>query len=403
MVLALSSTFRTTAWVLAAVLLIGFVVYYWFNIRSARDEIGAELELAPNTAEPPPDEVLEGRRLEGVQFWGVIFLLIIGIGLPFYWLREPGRQSGAVEYFDDIAVSRGETLYTEGFQCSNCHGADGGGGVAGFILPVPLTDGDGDLLVDDEGNQRVFNVNVSWESPKLTDVLLRYSEDEVREILNWGRAGSPMAAWGVPGGGVGTEQEIDNVIAYLRSIQQTPDESIASNAELTDGAELFAQHCARCHTQGWQWAKNSSTEDLVMAAMNVDALAPGTELPIGSQGGGAFGPRLAAENLAEQFLTVEDMVDFISVGADDNVGYGTRGIGNGQMPGFGQLLTQEQITAIVEYERGLTHEDEGQNPVTPACEEFLAFDDDRLANLTDSNYPVDSALEFCGGVVEEAG
>ncbi|MEM8903203.1 MAG: c-type cytochrome [Actinomycetota bacterium] len=403
MVLALSTTFRTTAWVLAVVLLIGFAVYYWFNIRSARDEIGAELELPPNIVAPPPDEVLEGRRLEGVQFWGVIFLLIIGIGLPFYWLREPGRQSGAVESFDSVAVSRGENLYVEGFQCSNCHGVDGGGGVAGFILPVPLTDENGDLVVDDEGNQQVFNVNVSWTSPKLTDVLLRYSEDEVREILNWGRAGSPMAAWGVPGGGVGTEQEIDNVIAYLREIQLDPDESIESNADLTDGAELFAQHCARCHTQGWQWAQNSSTEDLVEAAMNVDAVAPGTQLPIGSMGGGAFGPRLAQENLAEQFLTVEDMVDFITVGADDNVGYGTRGIGNGQMPGYGQLLTQEQITAIVEYERGLTHEDEDANPVAPACEEFLDFDDERLGNLADSNYPVDAALEFCGGVVEEAG
>lgn len=402
MLLALSTTFRTTAWVLAVVLLIGFAVYYWFNIRSARDEIGAEVELAPNTEAPVPDEVLEGRRLEGVQFWGVIFLLIIGIGLPFYWLREPGRQSGAEEYFDDIAVSRGENLYVNGFQCANCHGTDGGGGVAGFILPVPLTDENGDLLVDDEGNQQVFNVNVSWTAPKLTDVLLRYSEDEVREILNYGRAGSPMAAWGVPGGGVGTEQEIDNVIAYLRSIQLTPEDSIASNGGLSDGEELFKAHCARCHTQGWQWAQNASPEDLVEAAMNVDAVAPGTELPIGAQGGGAFGPRLAKENLAEQFLTVEEMVDFISVGADDNVGYGTRGIGNGQMPGFGQLLSQEQVTAIVEYERSLTHEDD-VNPVTPACVTFLDFDDDRLGNLADSNYPVDSAVEFCSGVVEEAG
>ena len=43
MVLALSTTFLPTAWVLAVVLLIGFAVYYWFNIRSARDELGAEL------------------------------------------------------------------------------------------------------------------------------------------------------------------------------------------------------------------------------------------------------------------------------------------------------------------------------------------------------------------------
>lgn len=399
MVLALSTSFRTTAWWLAALLLIGFAVYYWFNIRSAKDEIGAELELAPNTTTPPPDELLEGRRLENVQFWGVMFLLIIGIGLPFYWLREPGRQSGAVDAFDDIAVSRGETLYTEGFQCSNCHGVDGGGGVAGFILPVPLTDDDGELLVGEDGTTQVFNVNVNWTAPKLTDVLLRYSEDEVREVLIWGRAGSPMAAWGVEGGGVGTTQEIDNVIAYLRSIQQTPDESVASNAELDDGAELFAQHCARCHTQGWQWAENGSAEELVQAAVDVDAAAPGSVLPLGRQGGGAFGPRLAADNLAQQFLTVDDMVDFITVGADDNIGYGTRGIGNGQMPGFGGLLSPDQIRAIVEYERGLTHDDD-TSPVAPACEEFLDFDDDRLAGL-DDDYPIESATTYCTNLLGE--
>lgn len=409
MVLALSSTFRTVAWILAVVLLLGWIAYYWFNIRAAKPEIGAELELAANIKTPPADEELEGKRLETVQFFGVVFLLLIGIGLPFYWLREPGRQSGAVEYFADNSMNRGARLYAEGFQCSTCHGGDGGGGVAPFILPVPLKDDAGDLVMADDGSVQTFNIQVAWTAPNLQDALLRYSEEEIREILIYGRANSPMPAWGVAGGGVGTDQQIQQVIDYLWSITISPEEAIAANtadldaararggADFDDGEWLFQQHCARCHTQGWQWAQNTTEANLAIDAATVAAAegAGGTELPIGSQGGGAFGPRLAKSNLAEQFLTVEDMVDFITSGADDNVRYGTRGLGNGQMPGYGQMLTNEQITSIVEYERSLEHD---EAPVlADFCGEFVAGE---VENLGD-DYPVDMVTSYCDDLLAD--
>ena len=64
-----------------------------------------------------------------------------------------------------------------------------------------------------------FKAGVYWYAPAINTVLLRFSEDEVREILTYGRPGTPMPAWGVAGGGPMTTQQIDELIAYLKSIQ----------------------------------------------------------------------------------------------------------------------------------------------------------------------------------------
>ncbi len=47
------------------------------------------------------------------------------------------------------------------------------------------------------------------------------------------------------------------------------------------------------------------------------------------------------------------MIDFIKNGSTQGAKYGTQGQGTGRMPGFGNMLTQEQIEAIVEYVRSL--------------------------------------------------
>ena len=47
------------------------------------------------------------------------------------------------------------------------------------------------------------------------------------------------------------------------------------------------------------------------------------------------------------------MIDFVATGSTTASGYAPQAQGSGRMPGFGQLLTDEQITAIVEYVRSL--------------------------------------------------
>lgn len=60
--------------------------------------------------------------------------------------------------------------------------------------------------------------NVSWKAPALTAVLTRFSEDEVTDVLNYGRNGV-MPAWGAPGGGPLTTNNLHDLIIYLRTVQ----------------------------------------------------------------------------------------------------------------------------------------------------------------------------------------
>ncbi|HZA75990.1 MAG TPA: cytochrome c, partial [Acidimicrobiales bacterium] len=309
--------------------------------------------------------------------WALVLLVVSAVGLPLYWLNEPSRQSGAVEGFERKFVNRGEEAYTEGSQCENCHGPDGTGGQAAFTIT-------------DAENQFVATVN--WRAPALNTVLLRFSEDEVTDVINYGRPFSPMPGWGAAvNKGPLNEQQISDIVAYLGSIQLSPEEAqreaqIALAEELglleegesdeaaidealaqidysdpETGRELFnleiaggAYACARCHTRGW-----SIIPDSVEPA---DAdLSDYAGFPDGS---GALGPNLTGGLVPKQFAPVEELVLFISTGSVDGEQYGNNGIGRGRMPGFGDnpntenvendgMMTQEMLEAIARYEASL--------------------------------------------------
>ncbi|MYH93751.1 MAG: hypothetical protein F4126_08520, partial [Acidimicrobiaceae bacterium] len=160
-----ASTQRTIGFVILAIVFVGYVVYLILNARASRDEVGSEIELAPNRKPYLEDEELEGSKLDRSLLAGLAMLAIIGVGLPLYWLGEPGRHEGLIKNTDRIFADRGGELYTEGSDCQQCHGAEGTGGSA----PVTITDA--------EGN---FVATVAWAAPALNTVLSRHSEDEVR-------------------------------------------------------------------------------------------------------------------------------------------------------------------------------------------------------------------------------
>ena len=106
---------------------IGWIVYALFNARSARSELGSEIELAPNRKPYYDDEELEGRRLELVQFLGVLLLVVIVIGLPLYWVFEPSRQAARSRRGPTPARALGRAAVrthrpTAAFNCAGCHG-----------------------------------------------------------------------------------------------------------------------------------------------------------------------------------------------------------------------------------------------------------------------------------------
>jgi mono/diheme cytochrome c family protein len=70
-------------------------------------------------------------------------------------------------------------------------------------------------------------------------------------------------------------------------------------------------------------------------------------------GQGAFGWNLTGGSVNAHFADQQQLVQFIQNGSELGKLYGRNGQGSGRMPGFGSLLTDEQIDAILEYVRSL--------------------------------------------------
>jgi mono/diheme cytochrome c family protein len=128
--------------------------------------------------------------------------------MPIYYLDENNRQANATEFYEDVAVERGHEWFVE-YRCGQCHGADGGGGGANYV-------------------EARSGISTSWAAPSINDVLFRYTKEEARYWIVYGRAGTPMPAWGAEGGGPLNTQQIDELIAYLESIQIPQTEVLAA-------------------------------------------------------------------------------------------------------------------------------------------------------------------------------
>jgi len=394
--LLLASTQRTVGWVLASIVLVGMGIYLLFNFRIGKREVGSEIELAPNRIRHADDDQLETRLLDRNLAWSLVTLTVVSLVLPLYWLMEPARQDNAAYGWVKRFERRGANSFEE--ACVSCHGPGGVGGVASYTI----TDADGG-----------FVAQVEWKAPALTTVLSRFDESEVKNILDYGRPGTPMPAWGLPGGGPLTSQQVHQLIVYLRSIQLSPDEAAAevqsglragaraivttadptlagdavdaaidawlaravdpaSDDYLRYGELLFtnpaaqgANACARCHTPGFSYGA-SGPEATAQLMAEWPRLAEAGVLTGYRSGAGHVGPSL--QGIETHFPTVGGHEDFVRTGSEVGTGYGNARSGTGAMPGFGgrtddldvigtvvrsRILTPEQIAAIVAYERSL--------------------------------------------------
>lgn len=382
--IALMTTQRAFAYVILAVVFIGGAFFAFAQMRKGKPELGSEIELAPNRKRYLPDEELEGPKLNKALWASFGLLVICAVIVPIYWLAEPGRQDGAVETFRHTFEVRGEEMYINGAQCVNCHGTKGVGGAASYVI------------TDEDGN---YVDTVNWTAPALNNLMYRFSVPEIKDILVYGRPGTPMPAWGVAGGGPNTDQQLATVIEYLWTIQLTPDEvhkqvddqvkaidedlydrmlavreTNAKAAELDPVSEDFKRldradelvlgeilfsldiqgdgtnsySCARCHVPGASIGKPWQT---------IDEIAKGR-----------IAPNLVG---IEDNLTERQHYQLISNGTEFGKLYGANSMGSGRMPGFGSnpsnlttadrrefgaggMLSPEQIWSIVTYERNLS-------------------------------------------------
>jgi mono/diheme cytochrome c family protein len=185
-----SSTIVITVAALAAIAWLAFLVTNSMRGRSRE-------EIAPNLAPGITDDTLESKRLDKTLASAVVLSGILALSLPIYFVSEQSRQEGFVEEFDTVALERGADLFVE-FQCGTCHGVDGGGGVASYV-------------------EKRSGISVAWSAPEINSVFYRYTPEEVKFWLVYGRANSPMPAWGLDGGGPMNDQQIEELMEYLQS------------------------------------------------------------------------------------------------------------------------------------------------------------------------------------------
>ncbi len=277
-----------------------------------------------------PDSVLEGKRLQRVQIWGVASAIFVTGFLAVYFVVEPFRQEAYSEHFAHKSVERGEEIYFEEANCAQCHGGDGSGGFA-------ATDPD-------------------WPAPPLNNVFYRYTRDQVKQIIEQGREGTPMPSWAVNFGGPLNEQKVNDVLNYLEEIEVSEEDQFELAPDVTDGEEIFARKCAVCH------GPNATGQAMGQPTPSYYAPDLTTEFY-------RLGLQTMRSDLAQELQTELDREptdeeldtamaetsdeEIIEAGEETSRMTIIQGRPPTPMPGWLNRITEEQIDAVVDYLRSI--------------------------------------------------
>ncbi len=169
----------------------------------------------------------------------VLIALILTIAIivifQFYIFREPARIEADLKTENQHRVAEGSELYGE--NCIACHGENGEGGVGPALNSRPLL-----AMASDEA---LFNLTVS------------------------GVPGTIMPAWGQFFGGPFTDEQILNLVAFIRAWEpNAPEPALVAEAlpDPTRGAAIYVQTCFICH------GDNGEGSDFAPALRDVERL-----------------------------------------------------------------------------------------------------------------------------------
>jgi mono/diheme cytochrome c family protein len=186
----------------------------------------------PNAMRPgPSDPDLETPLLQKLQGWGVLLVLFFVIWVPAVWLFEPDRNLEQEQLLNQAAIDRGAhavQVFTEenqaGVGCVNCHGAT----LQGSVILNTQT-------------------GTPIQTPNLTTVCggpftghpLIYGLRDIQTTIEQGRG--IMPSWSIRFAGALGDQQINDIINYLVSIQKVPDnENVCTNPEaVTKAVDQF--------------------------------------------------------------------------------------------------------------------------------------------------------------------
>ncbi len=147
----------------------------------------------------------------------VAFVLTLAILASFelYILREPERIAGVEASDTSIAVNAGQALFKT--DCTLCHGDNGEGDVGPAL------------------NDKTF--------------LNTTSDDTIFSVISSGVPGTQMPAWNQSHGGPLTDQDITQLVAYIRAWQPTATDirSAPPKGDSGRGRTIFNSVCVTCH------------------------------------------------------------------------------------------------------------------------------------------------------------
>ena len=181
-------------------------------LGTRRTRTPPELDI-PKAMQPgPADPELENRLLVRHYTWGLALIVILAVWMPVYWLQEPSANKSDTQASVAASVERGHLttlpgtqLNPLGFNCQRCHGQNLHGGVNVF---------NGNLV-------QVPNLQTVCGGAKFGHPLIKSLQDVIATISQ-GRAGTDMPSWSVRFAGAMDDQQINDLVNYILSIQKVP-------------------------------------------------------------------------------------------------------------------------------------------------------------------------------------
>ena len=146
---------------------------------------------------------------------GLGLTLAILAAFQVYLMREPGRIQAAEAADLADAQAAGRQLYTD--NCVSCHGENGAGGVGPAL------------------NSR----ELLQTTPDLT----------FASLIQTGVPGALMPAWGQAHGGPFTDEQVAQLVAFIRGWEPTAPEiaPVSTEPDPVRGAVIFSNTCYICH------------------------------------------------------------------------------------------------------------------------------------------------------------
>jgi mono/diheme cytochrome c family protein len=146
---------------------------------------------------------------------GLVLTLLVLAGFSNYWMGESNRLEDAAKHFANERVQHGRRVYSE--QCVSCHGPEGEGGMGTALNNKSL---------------------------------LKNTLDEIfYSVIRSGVPSTQMPAWSVDFGGPLTDEDIRDVVAFIRAWEPTAPEiePAVFEPDSSRGALLFSTTCSICH------------------------------------------------------------------------------------------------------------------------------------------------------------